>query len=186
LDIVADCTTQRSGGVETVAYLGHISDATFTFDATNPSKITTIAIAVGAKLVKLKGVKRSLNSGHELSAEANRAVRYPHSFDFEAYEIDTPSREQLDAMDDGIFVVYERRDVPATLSGDGQFIAKGVALGLRKTADTLSENESQGARAITLATHEEDLGERYSAYTVLSTDAAGTRAMLEALTVTQE
>lgn len=181
-NMLANCVTQRAGGIEVKAWFVNRANLTATFDATNPSLVTELTVAVEHKLVTLTGVKRGMDSGHSLSAAENRANRYPHTFNFEAFEIDTDAREQLDAMDD-VVVIYQRRDAAA----DGRYIIKGLSLGLEKSEDTLAENTDQSARKIALSTPDAYMGEPFSAYTLLvNSSAPETAARLVALEVIQE
>ena len=177
IDLVSNCTTQGSGGIEVKAWIGQRSDLTATFDNTNPSKVTDLAIATGKQLITLTGVRKGFDGGHDIEITEKRSNRYIHAFDFEAFQMTTAVREQLDGMED-VVVIFERMDKIGT--PDGVFQMLGMKFGLDKTADTRRENNANGARAISLASMA-GMGEPYSSYTFLKTDYATTKALLVTL-----
>jgi hypothetical protein len=177
-NIVSNCETQGVGGIEPdYAWVLDRSDASFTYDVTNPSMITAITMSVGTRAWKIQAVKKGLNSGHDGVVAENRATRYTHKWDFEAFELETEAREQIDSMED-VVVIYERKDKTAT--GDGTFIIRGAKYGLWKTSDAQDENTVQGARPLNFASMA-GMEEPYSAYTFLVTNYADTKAALVVL-----
>jgi len=69
------------------------------------------------------------------------------------------------------------------IDGDGVFAAYGVKYGLYKSTDTRRANDINGARNIEL-TSLAGQEEKYSNYTLLDTDYATTKALLETLVST--
>ena len=177
-NIVSNCATQGVGGVEPdYAWVLDRRDATITYEAVGSSKITGIVMASGTRAWKIEGVKKNLNAGHDVVIAENRGKRWAHRFDFEAFELETAAREQIDAMDD-VVVIYERKD--KTLTGDGTFVAKGAKYGLYNTSDAQDENTAQGARVLSFASMAGQ-EEPFSAYTFFVTDYATTKAALVTL-----
>lgn len=178
--IVSDCTTQKAGNLEVVAYIFNRADADPTYDATNPSLITSIANASGKTAFKITGNRKMLNAGHDIIKADDRADRYAHYFNFQQFELLAEDIENVDAIED-VFVVVERKDKSTT--GEGVFAAYGVQFGMEKSTDTRRSNDINGARnieLISIAGNEE----KYSNYTVLDTDYATTKALLETLVST--
>ena len=54
--ITSDCTTQKKGGLEVVAWIGYRPDLNITFDGINPALIDAITNASTKKMVQIKGV----------------------------------------------------------------------------------------------------------------------------------
>lgn len=178
--IISDCTTKTAGNLEVVAYIGNRLDMNFTFDVTNPSLITSITNASTKQMYKITGVRKMLNAGHDLVVADDRPDSYTHYFNFQQFEIDAEDIENVDAIEDAV-VIVERKD--KTDDGDGVFAAYGVKFGLYKSTDTRRANDINGARnieLISLAGQEE----KYSNYTVLDTDYATTKTLLETLVST--
>lgn len=180
-NITSDCTTQPVAGVEVKAWVGNRLEAGFTYDVTNPSKITDIQMITGKKLYALKGVKKLLNPGSSLVVAPDRADRYQHGFNFQGFEFKAADIENIAALDD-LFVVVEMIDKVA--GGDGTFRAFGVKNGLYKSVLNWTANDIDGAIAIELAS-QEGAGEAYPWYTVLATNYATTLALLESQEVAQ-
>ena len=174
--IISDCTTQPIAGTEVKAWVGNRLEMVITYDVTNPSKITSIVPASGFQMYPALSVGNGSNPGYDGVFAPNRASRYAHKWNFEGFEFDCASVENIDALED-LIIVSEMRDKPT--DGDGTFRAFGVKNGLYKTSDAWTANDIDGARAIEMAS-QEGAGEKYSNYTVLDTDYATTLAMLVA------
>ena len=174
--IISDCTTQPVAGTQPKAWLCNRDELSYTPDVTNPSKLTAVAPVSGAQFYPMLSVGNGNNPGYDGVFAPNRASRYAHKWSFEGFEFDCDSVENIDALEDLVLIV-EMRDNPA--DADGTFRAFGVEFGLWKTSDAWTANDIDGARAIEM-TSQEGAGEKYSNYTVLSTDYAATLAMLVA------
>jgi hypothetical protein len=174
-DIVSNCTTQGTGGIEPDhAWITQRSSISPVYDATNPSIVTGFSMASTTKLWSIFGVKKSLDAGHSLVAADNKADTYVHNFDFQANQLDADTSYAIDNIND-VVVIYERKD--KTIDGDGVFIMKGLAKGLYKSADDQTENAELGSRVLSLAS----LGgqeEPVSKNTLFLTDYATTKALL--------
>jgi len=180
-NIISNCTTQGSGGNEVKGWIMKRSEFTPTYDNTNPSKITSIALPVGAKAYTFTGVKKLLNSGHDFVSEDNRADGFTHYVGFSGFEFDAASVENFDSLDDLVFVA-ESKD--KTTTGDGVFRVYGAKQGLVKSSDTMRANDNYGARVIEMSTPS-GMTEAYSNYTFLHTDYATSLADLVALETIQ-
>lgn len=177
-DIASTCENQPVAGVEIKAWVGNRLEAGFTFDGTNPSKITIIQMISTKKLWVLTGVKKLLNPGTSLVVAEDRADRYQHKFNFQGFEFTAPDIENIDALSD-LFVVVEMID--KITGADGTFRIFGVKNGMYKTSLEWTANDIDGAMAIEIAS-QEGAAELYPWYTFLATDYATSLAML----VTQE
>ena len=133
---------------------------TVTYDVTNRSKVTAIAMATGKQAYTCTGVKKLFNAGSTLVTVENRPNKYTHTFHLEQFEIDAASLENLTDMED-VVVIVELKDKGT--AGDGEFVVLGLQNGLYKTADDWSANDNNGVRTVDLASmagHEEK-EERY-------------------------
>lgn len=174
--ITSDCTTQPVAGVEVKAWAFNRLDAIFTYDVTNPSKITAIANVATKQSYPLKGVKKLLNPGSSLVVAPDRADRYQHKFNFQGFEFTAADVENISSLADLVIVVEM---IDKITGGDGTFRAFGVKNGLYKTSLEWTANDIDGAIAVEMAS-EEGANEPYPWFTVLSTDYATTLAMLVA------
>lgn len=179
-DIVADCTVETVGGNKTKAWLLNLDDDfTFTFDATNGSKITSIVNGVGVQAYTLTVSRKGLNTGHDRVIEAGRSDRFTHFASFNDYSVKAADVEAIDRI--GRFmIITEKVDQKAANAGEGVFKAYGVEFGLYPTSDSKRENDANGARVLELTSQDGDT-EVYSDYTVFDTDYATTLALLVAL-----
>jgi hypothetical protein len=179
--IISDCSTSGIGGNEVTAWIGNRTQLDFTYDVTNPSKITTIAlngeIASGERLWNITGVKKLLNSGYDRVQADDRPDKFTHYFNFQGFEFKAADVENMDNLDD-VVVIVESKD--KTDDGDGVFRAFGVKYGLYPSSDTMRANDINGARNIEL-TSLSGQEEGQSNYTVLATDYATTKALLVSL-----
>lgn len=178
-DIISNCTTIGIGGNEKKAWIGQRKDFNFTYDPTNPSKITGITANSGKKLYTATVDKKGFNSGFDRVKETGKADRFTHFAALTIYEFDAVSNENIDSLED-VFVIVESRD--KTDNGDGIFRAYGIKAGLDVQTDTMRANDANGGRPIELG-HSEGDTEPYSQYVVLDTDYATTLTLIEGLEV---
>ena len=179
-DIISNCTTQPTGGLEVEAYIINRSDiASITFDATNPSKFTAITLNTGKRAFKLTGVNKNMQAGSELSKTEELSNTYIHKWMFKGFQFDSASVENMDALDD-LVVIYQRKDTQ--INADGVFQCLGLRTGLYTNADTFNTNELNGIRSIEMQSEEQQT-EPYSIWTFLATDVAGSKAALAALLI---
>lgn len=181
-DVVATCDVQGNGGNEIKAWLLNLEDKfSLTFDVTNPSKITSIvntgAVSSGVKAYTLTTSRKGINTGSDLVSEVGRGDRYTHFAAFSAYAMKAADVEAIDKMNN-FMIIVESRD--KTDDGDGVFKAYGVKYGLFKSADTNRANDANGSRPLEFTSQEGDT-EKWSSYTVIDTDYATTKALLEGL-----
>lgn len=178
--IIADCTVQGVGGVKVKSWLLYLGDDwTFTFDATNKSKITGITPGSGVQAYTLTTSRKGLNAGHDRVIEAGRADRFTHYGSFNDYSVKAEDVEAIDKLGNFMLIV-EKIDQNPDNAGDGVFKAYGVEFGLYPTSDTKRENDANGARVLELTSQDGD-SEKYSDYTVFDTDYATTLALLVSL-----
>lgn len=176
-NIVSDCSTQKSGGLEVVAWAFYRPDASITFSPTVPTMITGITMASGKKAIQIKGIKKLLNSGHSLVSAEDRPDKYSHFFNLQQFEVDAADIENVDKMADMVFI-YER--ISKTATGEGVFVVRGAKSGLYKSADDKDENNVDGARVIALSSQAGN-EEPQSEYTFYTTDYQTSKAAIVAL-----
>jgi len=179
--IISNCTTQGSGGNEVKAWIGNRLEMSPTYDVTNPSKITTLAVDVGKQLFTITGVKKLLNSGFDRVIAEDRADTFTHYFNFQGFEFKVEDVENLDTLDD-VVIFVESKD--KTDDGDGVFRGFGVKKGMFPSSDSMRANDINGARNIEL-TSLAGAEEPYSQYTLDAGDYATTKALLVALEAIQ-
>jgi len=179
--IVSDCTTQGSGGNEVKGWIFKQNELIAVYDSTNPSKITSLSLPIGSQGYTFTGVKKMLNSGHDIVIEDARADGYTHYVGFTGFSFKSEDVENFDALNNLVFVV-ESKD--KTDDGDGVFRVYGIKQGLVKSSDTMRANDNYGSRIIEMATPDGQI-ESYSNYTFLDTDYATSLAALEALEAVQ-
>ncbi len=188
-NIVSNCTTSGSGGLEVKAWLFRRDELGVTYDSTYPNKITDLTLGTGLKAYTVLGVKKLFNAGHDIVVADDRPNKYTHFFSLQQFETLTADIANVDQMDD-LVVVVESKD--KNLTGDGVFIGYGVKKGLWKSTDTQRANDINGARNLELASlaGQEEPFSRYivlAPETVLAdgTGYANTLAMLVALETAQ-
>ena len=181
LDIISDCNTSGVGGNEIKAWLGNRLEMTPTYDVTNPSKVTALAVDVTKQLYTMTGVKKLLNSGSDRVIAEDRPDKFTHYFSFQGFEFKAANVEGIDNLDD-LVVIVESKD--KTDTGDGVFRMFGLKYGLYPSSDTMRANDINGARSLEL-TSLAGQEEIYSNYTLLITDYATTLAALVALEAVQ-
>jgi hypothetical protein len=176
-DIISTCDTSGIGGNEVKAWIGNRLEMTPTYDGTNPSLITDLAVASTKQLYVLTGVKKLLNSGFDRVVADDRPDKFGHYFNFQGFEFDAPSVENIDNLED-IVVIVESKDKPT--DGNGTFRVFGMRNGLYPSTDTMRANDINGARNVEV-TSLEGQEEPQSNYTLLDTDYATTLALLVSL-----
>ena len=175
-DVVSDCSTQPIAGTEIKAWMSNRLDMVFTYDVTNTSLITSITNVATKQLYTLTGVKNLLNPGSSLVTADDRANRWSHNFNFQGFEFDSASQENLDALDD-IVIICEMKN---KVGDDSTFRVFGAKNGLYPTTDEWTANDIDGARAIEIASLETS-PEPYSKNNYQDTDYATTLLALVAL-----
>jgi len=118
-----------------------------------------------------------LNAGSDIVQADDRPNKYSHFFSFQQFEVLAADTRNVDNFND-LIVVVERRD--KTTSGEGVFIVLGAKNGLYKSADSMRENDSNGARKLELKSlaGQEEL---YSQYVYIDTSYAHMITTLDTL-----
>lgn len=176
-NIVSDCSTKPVGGIEITAWIGNRGEITPTYDVTNPSKITGLAVESGKQLFTITGVKKLLNAGFDRVVAEDRPDTFTHYFSFQGFEFKVENVENLDNLED-VVVFVEMKEKPD--DADGTFRGFGVKYGLYPSTDTMRANDIDGARSLEL-TSMDGQSEPHSNYTLLATDYATTKALLVGL-----
>jgi len=175
-DIASTCLTQPIGGTEAKAWIGNRLEMVFTYDVTNTSLITDITMVATKQLYTLTGIKNLLNPGSSLVTAEDRANRWAHKFNFQGFEFDAASQENLDSLADVVVIV----EMKNKLGDDSTFRVFGAKNGMYPTTDEWTANDIDGARAIEVASLE-TATEPYSKNNYEDTDYATTLAALVAL-----
>lgn len=176
-DITSDCSTQKIGGLEVIAYVMNRKDFEPTFDSTTGSLITAVSMASTTKAYKLTGVNKNFNAGHDRVIVEGFADTFTHYFSFKQFEVLAADVENVDNIAD-VVVIVELKNKTAT--GEGIFLGYGVKSGLYVSSDTERANADNASRSLELASKDQET-EEYSKYTVFATDYATTKTALEAL-----
>jgi hypothetical protein len=169
--ITSDCSTQPIGGLEIEAYIYNRLDLVLT---STDNLISNLVTKAATKGYKIKGIKNTKDAGHDVVVAEDRADRFTHFLALQIFERSDEVDLAIDNLSDAVVVVEFKNK----LTTDSTFKAYGIVSGLYKTSDTSRANSAQGVRLIELATraNEEEI---YSRYTVLKTDYATTKTMLE-------
>lgn len=181
LDILNDCENKPIGGTEVNAWLFNRSEISGTRDVANRNLYTALTVPVGKRGYRLKGFKKNIDAGFDLVVSEDAPDSYTHYFAFQAWLQDALSTQGLDALSDIVVVVEGLNKMS---DGDGAFVMFGFDTGLYKSSDTRRFNNLNGNRVIEMTSQAgEEPG--VSQHIVYNTDEATTRAMLDALLVTQ-
>lgn len=173
-NIISNCTTSKSGGLEVKAWIFNRQDLVPTYDVTLPNMLTDMANAATKKSYSITGVKKLLNAGHDAVVAEDRPDKFTHFFSFQQFEFSAEDILNVDNLNDAVIVV-ENKD--KSDDGDGVFIVYGLKKGLWKTTDSQRANDINGARNLELASLAGQ-EEPYSRYIYLDTDYATTLAAL--------
>lgn len=172
--ITSTCETATIGGLEIKAWIGNRTEISPTYDVTNTSKVTSLAVEATKQLFPITGVKKLLDAGYDRVVAEKRPDKFKHFFNFEGFEFKTADVENLDSLDD-LVVIVEAKD--KTDDGDGVFRIYGLKYGLYPSSDTMRSNTENGARIIEISS-QDGQEEPWSNYTLLATDYATTLALL--------
>lgn len=181
-NITSDCTTNRAGGIEVVAWIGKRTELNMTFSgtATKENTITAVTNDLGKKCIKVTGVKKMLNAGHTLVSAENRPDRFSQYFTFEGFELLAEDITNLDQIEDAV-VFVELKD--KTTTGEGTFKVYGAKQGLYKAEDAQDLTANNGSRTLRLASLAGQ-EEPYSSYVLFVTSYAASKAIFDALGTT--
>lgn len=178
--ITSDCSTQQTAGIEQVIYLMNRKDVVPVFETATggekTNKITSLSLSGTAKAYKLIGQKQNLVCGFDRVTSDTRGDMFTHFLSFNAYEFDTASADNINEMED-IVAIVERK---AKDNADGCFMVYGLGTGLYYTSDSYRSNENDGVRMLEMQTQSSQ-PEKVPYNTLVSTDYAGTKTLLEGL-----
>jgi hypothetical protein len=190
-NILSDCTTAGTGGLEVNAWLGRRSDLVFTYNPTAGKEniIINVENAALKKCIKITGIKKLLKAGHTAVIAENRPNKFTQTFSFEIFERLAADFLNMDQPDD-VVAFIELKD--KTTTGEGVFVAIGVEQGLYTSADAWDSSANNGVRTITLSSMAGQ-EEKYSRFVVFGDPTgipapgeptyATTLALLQGLTV---
>lgn len=179
-DIVSSCSSVGVGGNEATAWIFNRNDFAFTYDASTPNLITNITVNDSAVMNLLKGVPKTIDSGHDITIEDGQPTQFTHMISFNNYSFKASNVSNIDNIKD-VVVVVESKDKQD--DGDGVFRVYGAKYGLDVSSDTHRANTGRGVRALELSSRSGD-GEPYSSYTLLKNSYTETKLLLEVLSNT--
>ena len=178
-----DCANPLKAKVNERLLVGNLTDiATITYDVTNPSLITAIAMKPTKAMYAFQGVRSTVKPQVDLVA-SEVTVGFSHQCDFSVFEVDSEQKENLQAMSAvSQFCIYQN---PKDSSlGDAVWEVMGINSGLE--VSTLSrmpaDGATGGAYAVQLKTPA-SASETSLPNSFFSTDIATTEAAIEALLV---
>lgn len=181
-DIINDCTKKPIGGLESTIYLFNRSELTgVTISPTNKNLMTAIDVITTKKGFKYEGFKKTANAGFDLVVADNLPDAYTQILSLIVWGIDSATVLQLNNLNDIVAVVENKNK---GVSGDGAFEVYGYETGLYKTSFTKRSNDNGGTFSLEMGTQS---GEESSVshHILHSTNYAATKAMLDALLITQ-
>ena len=179
-----DCLSPLKAKVNERLLVGNLADIlTITYDVTNPTLITAIAMKVGTEMQAFQGVRSSVKPQVDL-VQSDVSVGFSHQVDYSIFEVDAAQKENLQAMaSKSTFAIYQN---PKDSSlGDAVYEVLGVNSGLE--VSTLSripgDSATGGAYTVQLKTPEA-ASETSLPNSFFDTNQATTDAAIEALLVT--
>lgn len=145
-NIVSDCNTRISAGIEQKLYIMNRTDIdTIEYDSEYPNKVTGIALKSGKKAYIAQGFKRNMTAGFERVVSDTDIDKWSQSITITAFEFDSESAKNLNEMSD-LVVVIDRK---GTKQDDGSVLIFGLENGLFCSADNWAAFENGGTRQLT-------------------------------------
>lgn len=184
-EILADCETPLTGGVDTTVYLANKSDIEgVTRDEYNPLLISAITMVTGKKFFRYQGLKGTDNSV-EPKDEFVR-LKYSSGFDhgtaLSVFAIDPDTKYEIEQLSKAVVVAIFQNNMRGE-DGSSAFEIRGLDVGL-ELESLLREPENadtQGAFNIVLKTQK--VKEPHLPATLFDTDFATTLALVESYAV---
>lgn len=173
-NIISDCSTTPTGGMESVVYLVNRVDLINPVYSGN-TLITDFSLVSGTTAYKLVSTKKSANFGSDRVTTETMPDQFKHFFSFQNFEFDALAIDNLDTMNDLVAIV-ERKDK----KGDTPFTILGIGSGLYVSSDTSRTNDNNGVRVLEMTSMDGQL-ETNSEIKFLKSDYSTTKAFLEAL-----
>lgn len=179
-----DCLSPLKAKVNERLLVGNLDDIlSITYDGTNPTLITALAMKVGTEMQAFQGVRSSVKPQVDLVA-SEVSVGFSHQVDFSVFEVDAAQKENLQAMaSTAQFAIYQN---PKDSSlGDAVYEVLGVNSGLEVATLTRlpADGATGGAYSIQLKTPEAAT-ETALPNSFFDTDQTTTDAAIGALLVT--
>lgn len=152
-NIINDCSTAPTGGLEVKAWVFNRADLSGTEDLANKNLITDLTVEVGKQGYYIQGFKKNLNAGHDLVVSETNVDKYTHYFNFQAWLLDAAAVLNLDGLSDLVVVV---EGLNKMTDGDGALQVYGYENGLYKSTDTRRANDGDGSRNIEMTSQAGD------------------------------
>lgn len=177
-----DCDNPLAPGVNQRLILFNLADIdTITYDVTESSIITDIALKTGTQAYAFQGVRQSLTAQYEFVPQTV-SVGYDHQVNFQVFDISQSQKDNLEAL--GVVkTVAIVENVNAPGNGETYFEVYGPTRGLEPQTMTrlAADLETAGSFSIELKTSDNEGKESKMPNTWFDTDYATTLAKVEAL-----
>jgi hypothetical protein len=179
-----DCLDPLKAKVNERLLVGNLDDIlSVTYDVTNPTLITALAMKVGTSMYAFQGVRSTVKPQVDLVA-SEVTVGFSHQCDFSVFEVGSKDKENLQAMSTvSQFCIYQN---PKDSSlGDAVWEVMGINSGLEVSTLTRmpADGATGGAYTVQLKTPEA-ASETILPNSFFDTSIVITEAAIEALLVT--
>jgi hypothetical protein len=175
--LTADCDTPVQSGTQDRIWIWNFNDiAGYTTNATNKMIVEAITMVATKTGFTLDGYNNSNMPNYTL-VQGTFVNNWDHTVNAKIFNISAETKENLEGMKDGLFVVaYE--NVNKGEDGELAFEICGLDAGLKMTALTRDPNnaDTQGAFDITFSTPKNK--EKYMPRTIFDTDYATSLAII--------
>lgn len=148
-----DCDTGATG-IENAFIINKEDIASFSFDPANPSIVTTLTLAAGAKAFKIDTPKRTLvvTESLKINESAPNALSFSASLTITAVNNFTLRQNVLRAIPNGSFVLFAKE-------ASGTYRVFGLYYGLSVTAYDRTTHDNGNWITVTMGTPEQFIGE---------------------------
>ena len=179
-----DCQSPLKAKVNERLLVGNLADIlSITYDGTNTTLITALAMKVGTEMQAFQGVRSTVKPQVDL-VQSEVSVGFSHQVDFSVFEVDAAQKENLQAMaSKAMFAIYQN---PKDSSlGDAVYEVLGANSGLEVASLSRlpADSATGGAYTIQLKTPEA-ASETSLPNSFFITSQVVTDAAIEALLVT--
>ncbi len=180
--IAYDCANPPSGGVNDRLILLNFSDVdgNVTYDVTNPTLVTNIALVAPAVGFVFEGVNNS-NEPRSAMVKGRYVNGYDHEVRFKCFDNSPAAKLQLSKLDGALVVAVVQNNRKGT-DGNSAFEVYGLQTGLRlqELERILADAETQGAYNL-LVRNDEISRPSTLPHTLWDTDFATTLAIVNGL-----
>lgn len=176
-----DCDSPIVPGVNQRLLLGNLDDILSITYGTNGTVIEDINMKPGKAMFAFQGIRQSLVPSYEMVA-GTVSVGYNHMVNFLGFDISQDAKDNYERMAlTKLFAIVENKN--AAGNGDSVFEVYGIGVGMEAVAITRnpSDQETNGAFSINLATPENEGKEPKLPQSFWKTSYAVTLPLVDAL-----